>query len=125
MIEYKIDKDGTKEWFLDGYLHREDGPAVEFVNGNKMWFINGNKHREDGPAIDDVDGTKYWYINDIPHREDGPAVEHVDGEKSWYYNGKNIKCSSNEEFLKFVKMKSFRTKILWKVCMLILGHLQK
>jgi hypothetical protein len=33
--------DGTKEWFLDGKLHREDGPAIEYPDGRKFWLFNG------------------------------------------------------------------------------------
>jgi len=29
--------DGSKEWFLNGQRHREDGPAVEYANGHKEW----------------------------------------------------------------------------------------
>lgn len=29
------------EWRLDGKLHREDGPAVEYANGDQCWYING------------------------------------------------------------------------------------
>ena len=32
---YQINKDGTKSWFLNGKLHRTDGPAVEYVEGGK------------------------------------------------------------------------------------------
>jgi len=31
-------------------------------NGAKHWFLNGNLHREDGPAIESPDGEKYWYL---------------------------------------------------------------
>ena len=43
MIEYKVQvhDNGTKEWYLNGKLHREDGPAIEFVNGGLMWYLNG------------------------------------------------------------------------------------
>ena len=59
-----IDKDGNKQWFNSkGELHREDGPATEWVNGNKFWCINGKFHREDGPAIELSNGTKMWFIN--------------------------------------------------------------
>jgi hypothetical protein len=57
------DESGIKEWYLNGQLHREDGPAVERVNGDKFWFLNGQLHREDGPAIEWADGTKFWYLN--------------------------------------------------------------
>jgi hypothetical protein len=33
--------DGTKEWWLNGELHRTDGPAVEEANGTKEWWLNG------------------------------------------------------------------------------------
>jgi hypothetical protein len=55
--------DGEKEYWLNGYIHREDGPALEYTNGDKIWYINGKCHREDGPAIDFVDGTKEYWLN--------------------------------------------------------------
>jgi hypothetical protein len=87
--EYKVRVfKGTKEWFLNDELHREDGPAVEWTNGDKYWFLNGKRHREDGPAVEWGNGGKSWYLNDKLHREDGPAVEYYDGTKFWYLNGK-------------------------------------
>ena len=61
--ECKIYPDGTKEWLLNGKLHREDGPAVEYPSGSKEWWLNGNRHREDGPAAEYSDGNKFWYLN--------------------------------------------------------------
>ena len=89
MIEYtvKVHEDGTKDWFLNGKRHREDGPASEWADGTKKWFLNGQLHREDGPAIEWADGTKKWYLNGQLHREDGPAIECADGTKYWYLNG--------------------------------------
>jgi hypothetical protein len=54
---------GTKEWFLNGKLHREDGPAVEYPNGTKVWWLNGIRHREDGPAVEWANGDKEWFLN--------------------------------------------------------------
>ena len=59
LIEYP---DGTKSWYVDGKLHRLDGPAIEFASGTKHWFVNGKRHRLDGPAIEYPDGTKQWFI---------------------------------------------------------------
>jgi hypothetical protein len=42
-----ISTTGTKYWYLNGKLHREDGPAVEYENGNNHWYLNGKLHRED------------------------------------------------------------------------------
>ena len=39
--EMKIEQDGTKMWYLNGELHREDGPAVESADGEKRWYLNG------------------------------------------------------------------------------------
>ena len=33
--EVKVFNDGDKEWFFNGKLHREDGPAIEYFNGDK------------------------------------------------------------------------------------------
>ena len=29
-----------REWYLNGDLHREDGPAVEYASGEKQWWLN-------------------------------------------------------------------------------------
>lgn len=58
----KIRPDGTKEWHLDGQLHREDGPAIEYVNGAKRWYIKDKLHRTDGPAVEDADGDKKYFL---------------------------------------------------------------
>ena len=83
----RVDANGSKEWYLDGKRHREDGPAIEYVNGSKYWYLDGKLHREDGPAIERADGSKYWYLDGKRHREDGPAIEYADGSKEWYLNG--------------------------------------
>ena len=92
MKEYIVRVSETRtEWFnKKGQLHREDGPAVEYVTGDKSWWINGKRHREDGHAIEYAIGDKLWYINGQLHREDGPAIEWADGDKSWWINGKEL-----------------------------------
>ena len=80
--------DGTKDWYLDGKLHREDGPAVEYANGDKEWYLDGKIHREDGPAVEWSDGYKAWYLND----------EKVDPETiADLWLAKNIYCIYNKE----------------------------
>jgi len=86
--ECKTDPNGNKRWYLNGKLHREDGPAVEWIDGHKYWYLNGKCHREDGPAIEWANGSKEWYLNGKHHREDGPAVELTNGDKGWYLNNK-------------------------------------
>lgn len=47
-----INEFGSKRWYLNGKIHREDGPAVEYDSGDKFWYKKGTLHREDGPAVD-------------------------------------------------------------------------
>lgn len=103
-----IHKENNKYWHNEeGQSHREDGPAIEWGDGTKYWYINGKQHREDGPAVEYRDGSKFWFINDELHREDGPAVEYGNGHKLWYYHNQHIKCSSQEEFEKLIKLRMF------------------
>jgi len=64
-----VNSDGSKEWYLNGKLHREDGPAIEYADGTKTWYLNDQLHREDGPAIEWADGTKSWFLNGTEYTE--------------------------------------------------------
>jgi len=66
-------------WLNNRRSHREDGPAIEDINGNKEWLVNGQLHRLDGPAIEEANGSKLWYVNGGAHRLDGPAIERPNG----------------------------------------------
>jgi len=78
----ETDEDGDKRWTLNGLLHREDGPALEYTNGSTLWYHHGALHRLDGPAEEWVNGYKYWW-----------------------YQGERISCSSQEEFERIIKLK--------------------
>ena len=87
--KYSVDEFENKIWKNEkGELHREDGPAMECLNGNKKWYKNGKLHRDNGPAIEFSDGSKEWRKNGERHRLDGPAYECINGYKSWWINGK-------------------------------------
>ena len=58
--------DGTKQWYLNGELHRVDGPAIEYPNGDNEWHLNGKCHRVDGPAYERPNGFKEWWLNGEP-----------------------------------------------------------
>jgi len=79
---YLIDEHGTKFWYFNNQLHRDDNPAVEYPNGDKTWYLYGKLHRLNGPAIE-------W----------------ANIAKAWWYHGKRISCSSQEEFEKLIKLK--------------------
>ena len=67
-----------------GKIHREDGPAIEYISGGKEWWLDGKRHRTDGPALVWAEGTKQWFFNGKVHRVDGPAVEYSNGDKQWW-----------------------------------------
>jgi hypothetical protein len=61
---YEIDADSERVcWYLNNWLHREDGPAYIGVNGYQAWYINGKRHRTDGPAVIHADGYQAWWLN--------------------------------------------------------------
>ncbi len=89
-MEYKVivnKNSSEEEWYYNGKLHRENGPAFIAHNGNKYWYQHGQLHREDGPAIECPDGAKFWYRNNQLHREDGPAYDVPPQNKQYYLNG--------------------------------------
>jgi hypothetical protein len=91
ITEYTVQVAEEKtQWFLNGKLHRHDGPAVEYANGNKAWFLNSKLHRTDGPAVEYNNGDKSWYLDGKYHRTDGPAIEYSNGDKSWFLNGEKV-----------------------------------
>ena len=56
---------GTKYWYLNDKLHREDGPAIEWANGTKWWYLNGKELTEaefnarTKSCVVEIDGKKY------------------------------------------------------------------
>ena len=105
----KIDKYGTKKRYYNDKSYKENGSAIEYLNGDKEWWLNDKRHRINGPAIDYTNGYKAWYLNGKKHRIDGPAVEYINGYKAWYLNGKKVKEEdvinyniTEREYLEFV-----------------------
>lgn len=87
--------DGSKGWYRNGKLHRENGPALIWANGDQSWYIDGVQHRADGPAYVSACGRhKAWFFNGKFHRENGPAIERNNSwttcNKDWYLNGKKL-----------------------------------
>ena len=67
MQTYKVivDNDKNRFWYNEkNYLHRLDGPAVEYADGGKDWWVEGKRHRLDGPAFENASGYKEWWVED-------------------------------------------------------------
>jgi len=71
------------------------------ADGDKYWYLNGKIHREDGPAVEYADGTKCWYLNDEQLTEEehkantNPTVE-MTMEEICEALGKNVKVKQND-----------------------------
>jgi hypothetical protein len=85
----EISESGTKKWYLNGLLHRTDGPAIEWWDNDTEWYLNGKLHRTDGPAFEYAGERNSWYVNNKLHRTDGPAIEWADGALDWYLNDRS------------------------------------
>lgn len=69
MIEYTVRVfNGITLWYLNGKLHREDGPAMEFSNGLEFWYLDGQALSKEAynarmntfeNKILEIDGKKY------------------------------------------------------------------
>ena len=66
MINLIITEDGSKFCLNEkGEYHCDIGPAIELSDRSRFWYINGLVHREDGPAvIVELDGNciQEWWI---------------------------------------------------------------
>jgi len=48
---------------------------IEYASGTRQWFLNDKLHREDGPAIEWPDGHCAWFLNDIAYTEEEYNIE--------------------------------------------------
>jgi hypothetical protein len=92
---------------------KDDDGNIIFIEDEegKHWYNKFGYHREDGPAFERYSGSKSWYFNGKLHRVNGPAIEWLSWSmlhlREWYYHGKHIKCSSQEEFERLIKLRAF------------------
>jgi hypothetical protein len=102
-MKHVIDSDGTENWYDDyGKYHKEDGPAIIYVNGDISWYKHGEYHRLDGPAIIwHVHGTNYNYYAFLKYKLLNPNTN-LQQMQGWFIEGINY---SEEEFARIVKMK--------------------
>lgn len=52
----------SKRWYVDGKLHRENGPALEYLCGHKEYYLNGQLHRIDGPAVEMAFNNNLFFL---------------------------------------------------------------
>jgi hypothetical protein len=91
-----IGSKGERYWYLGDYLHREDGPAVLYVNGDYCWYLHGEFHRTDGPAIE----FRYYGVENQLRLMEVPRIE-------WYIHDQKLDCKTQEEFEHYMRLKAF------------------
>lgn len=75
----------------DKSLPYEGRLRYEHANGEKAWYLNGVLHRDDGPAFEGRHCMS-WFRHGRLHRVDGPAVERPEAEfNQWWVNGKQVR----------------------------------
>jgi len=86
-------EDGSKEWWANGKLHREDGPAVIYNKYTEFLHFNLYKHRKFFCNMTNIfPGYKQWWVDGRPHRENAPAIIDSFGSEIYYLNGVRGKC---------------------------------
>lgn len=66
------------EYWINGKLHREDGPAFETQRLGLIYeeyWIDGRLHRVNGPAVRHDCVREEWWRENQRHREGGPAID--------------------------------------------------
>ena len=88
MKEYTVQvfENGSKSWRLNGELHREEGPAVEWATGEKEWWLNGkrvteeeHKRRTTGITMDDA----LEAADGVILREQAERIAELEEQVSW------------------------------------------
>ena len=98
-----VDVNGDIQWNLpDGRLHREDGPAIERLDGSEEWYQHDQRHREDGPAIVLPGRIEAWWLRGLRHRKDGPAMIHGEYKEYWI-DGIQVLVVKNDVHFELIK----------------------
>jgi len=63
VLEYFNEENYSMRWFLDGRLHREDGPAVIILTGKYIWSKKGIRYRPENPFLTSIISFEEWYLN--------------------------------------------------------------
>jgi hypothetical protein len=98
-IEIEKTEKFTKH-YVNGFLHRYPGPAVEYSNGDKEWFIHGIRYgitcgAKIAPAIKRADGSAEWLENGTYINSDWNSID-ANGRKYKYsgtYKNRKMICT--------------------------------
>ena len=80
-----------EQYYRNGKLHREDGPAVIIRDSSgfvEKYFREGKRHRVDGPAYiyhyADGSALREYYLNDSLQRRETNSLVAIPGVQFWH-----------------------------------------
>jgi hypothetical protein len=79
------------------YVYFEKSKHGYYKKIAELWYLNGKLHRIDGPAAKDCSGQEEWWYKGIKHRCDGPAIRWSNGVEEWFIMGEQY-LSQDEWF---------------------------
>lgn len=99
LVQNEDHEEETYHWIRNGEYHRIGGPALVEVGEVTEWWVDGQLHREDGPAVQYHDTTCVgYYHRGKLHNDVGPAVINLTGADdnlyAYYLDG--VKMSVDE-----------------------------
>lgn len=98
-----IDNPKLVDYYYDFEGQETFTGVVKDEYGTIAHYVNGKLHQDNGPAVEWSNGNKAWYTNNKLHREDGAAIEHTSGYKQWFFDGGYYGCDfTDESWIAFV-----------------------
>jgi hypothetical protein len=78
--------------------------TIEYDDGDTLHYVNGLLHRSNGPAVKTKDGYELWFCHGRLHRNNGPAYIGPEGMKEYWLGGEKVsKCQFIEMQAEWIK----------------------
>lgn len=86
-----------EEWYFEGKRHRIDGPAL--VNSWVIeYWVEGNLHRDGGPSVEYLEGDddgnglgqKLYHLNGVLVSKELAEAKDVDFNRDWFFREENV-----------------------------------
>lgn len=112
-----IEKNGTKLWELNGEIHNEDGPAVEYPSGKKEYYLNDRLYETKEQWQEELDKRK-----DFDTMSESERCEVLNEAKTLINEIENI-CDKKLEYENLIRDLSEQScEIRWKLDLINKRH---
>lgn len=86
------------------------GYMIIYPNGDKCWYGDGRTGDDFYHSIG-KDGFETWWLRsnvNLQHNLEGPAILNPNNDlKKWFYYGKEVNCSSQKDFERYLRLLAF------------------